>query len=81
MDEIRSWSRGFRTIDFICKRSPMTYDMPLMLSKINTELGWKPSVTLKKDWENGNLVFRKSNWLNNITSGEYATYYEKQYGN
>jgi dTDP-glucose 4,6-dehydratase len=29
-------------------------------SKINTELGWKPSVTLSKDW-NEPLVFRKSN--------------------
>jgi dTDP-glucose 4,6-dehydratase len=59
----------------------MTLRYAIDASKINTELGWKPSVTLKKDWENRNLVFRKSNWLNNITSGEYATYYEKQYAN
>jgi dTDP-glucose 4,6-dehydratase len=30
-------------------------------SKINTELGWKPSVTFEEGLENGNLVFRKSN--------------------
>jgi len=49
-------------------------------SKINTELGWKPSVTFEQgleitiDWYLSN-----QDWLNNVTSGEYASYYEKQY--
>ena len=48
-------------------------------SKINKELGWKPSVTFEQglektiDWYLANEV-----WLKNITSGEYAKYYEKQ---
>jgi dTDP-glucose 4,6-dehydratase len=49
-------------------------------SKINTELGWKPSVTFEQgleitiDWYLSN-----QDWLNNVTSGVYASYYEKQY--
>jgi dTDP-glucose 4,6-dehydratase len=49
-------------------------------SKINRELGWKPSVTfeegLKKtiDW-----YFENQEWLRHVTSGEYIKYYEEQY--
>jgi dTDP-glucose 4,6-dehydratase len=49
-------------------------------SKINTQLGWKPSVTFEQgleitiDWYLSN-----QDWLNNVTSGAYASYYEKQY--
>lgn len=49
-------------------------------SKINKELGWKPSVTFEQglnktiDWYLAN-----ENWLKNVTTGEYAMYYEKQY--
>jgi dTDP-glucose 4,6-dehydratase len=49
-------------------------------SKINTELGWKPSVTFEEglsqtiDWYLANET-----WLQNVTSGAYQSYYEKQY--
>jgi dTDP-glucose 4,6-dehydratase len=49
-------------------------------TKINNELGWKPSVTFEEgleitiDWYLSN-----QDWLENITSGEYVTYYDKQY--
>ena len=48
--------------------------------KINKELGWKPTVTFEEglsetiDWFLTNTA-----WLNNITSGAYATYYDNQY--
>jgi dTDP-glucose 4,6-dehydratase len=49
-------------------------------TKINRELGWKPSVTFEEglaqtiDWylENGE-------WLKHVTSGSYQQYYQKQY--
>jgi dTDP-glucose 4,6-dehydratase len=50
--------------------------------KINKELGWSPSVTFEEglsatiDWFLSNQT-----WLNNITSGAYAHYYETQYEN
>ena len=49
-------------------------------SKINKELGWKPSVTFEQglattiDWYLSN-----AEWLKNVTSGDYQKYYEKQY--
>ena len=49
-------------------------------SKINRELGWKPSVTFEEglaqtiDWYLDN-----EEWLKNVTSGDYQHYYNKQY--
>ena len=49
-------------------------------SKINKELGWKPSVTFEQglsetiDWYLSN-----PEWLKHVTSGEYQHYYEEQY--
>lgn len=49
-------------------------------SKINKELGYQPSVTFEEglsktiDWFLSNQA-----WLDNVTSGDYQQYYEKQY--
>jgi dTDP-glucose 4,6-dehydratase len=49
-------------------------------SKINKELGWKPSVTFEEglnitiEW-----YINNEEWLKNVTSGEYQKYYQKQY--
>ena len=49
-------------------------------SKINKELGWKPSVTFEQglsktiDWYLENTA-----WMQRIVSGEYEKYYSKQY--
>lgn len=49
-------------------------------SKIYKELGWKPTVTFEEglsetiDW-----YLENTTWLNNITSGAYAKYYEEMY--
>lgn len=51
-------------------------------TKINSELGWKPSVTIEEglektiDWYLGH-----GDWLKNVTSGAYMAYYEGQYEN
>lgn len=49
-------------------------------TKINKELGWKPSVTFEEglsqtiDW-----YLQNTEWLKHVTSGEYQRYYETQY--
>ncbi|MGN6618856.1 MAG: dTDP-glucose 4,6-dehydratase [Ilyomonas sp.] len=49
-------------------------------TKINKELGWKPSVTFEEglsktiDW-----YLENQQWLLDVTSGAYKQYYEKQY--
>ena len=51
-------------------------------SKINKELGWKPSVTFEEglsetiDWYLAN-----TEWLDHVTSGSYQQYYESMYTN
>lgn len=51
-------------------------------SKINEELGWKPSVTFEEglsqtiDW-----YLENTEWLKHVTNGEYQKYYELQYKN
>lgn len=49
-------------------------------SKINKELGWYPSVTFEQGLERTiDWFLSNETWLNNVTSGEYANYYQKQY--
>lgn len=49
-------------------------------SKINKELGWKPSVTFEEglsqtlDW-----YLQNTEWLQHVTSGEYQKYYDGMY--
>ena len=48
--------------------------------KINSELGWSPSVSFEEglsktiDW-----YLNNAEWLKNINSGEYQNYYNKHY--
>jgi dTDP-glucose 4,6-dehydratase len=50
-------------------------------SKLCNELGWRPSVDFKEglsktiDW-----YIENEQWMNNVTSGAYKDYYQKQYG-
>ncbi|MDF4220179.1 dTDP-glucose 4,6-dehydratase [Maribacter sp. M208] len=49
-------------------------------SKINRELGWKPSVTFEEGLEKTiNWFLENKDWLNNVTSGSYKEYYSNQY--
>ncbi|KIQ18702.1 dTDP-glucose 4,6-dehydratase [Flavobacterium sp. MEB061] len=49
-------------------------------SKINKELGWKPSVTFEEGLERTiNWYLNNEEWLQNVTSGLYKDYYKKQY--
>lgn len=49
-------------------------------TKINKELGWKPSVTFEEglsqtiDW-----YLQNDEWLKHVTSGDYQRYYQTQY--
>lgn len=49
-------------------------------SKINKELGWKPSVTFEEGLEKTiSWYLDNEEWLQNVTSGAYKDYYKKQY--
>jgi dTDP-glucose 4,6-dehydratase len=49
-------------------------------SKINKELGWKPSVTFEEGLDvTVSWFLENPEWLKNVTSGAYMQYYAKQY--
>ena len=49
-------------------------------SKINKELGWKPSVTFEQGLKITIAWYlNNEDWLNSVTSGAYQAYYQKQY--
>ena len=67
-------------ITFIKDRPGHDLRYAIDASKINKELGWKPSVTFEEglsktiDWYLDN-----QEWMSRIISGEYEDYYQKQY--
>lgn len=49
-------------------------------SKINKELGWTPSVTFEEGLAQTIVWYlENTEWLKNVTSGEYQQYYQDQY--
>ncbi|MDB5227661.1 MAG: rfbB [Bacteroidota bacterium] len=49
-------------------------------SKINEELGWKPSLQFETGLEKTvDWYLSNDEWLKHVTSGEYLSYYKKQY--
>ena len=76
----RSAGTSEQLIAYVTDRPGHDLRYAIDASKINSELGWKPSVTFEQgleltiDWYLSN-----SAWLKNVTSGDYQSYYEKQY--
>jgi len=67
-------------ITFVTDRPGHDLRYAIDASKINKELGYRPSVTFEQglsqtiDW-----FLSNQGWLDNVTSGDYQKYYEKQY--
>jgi dTDP-glucose 4,6-dehydratase len=84
MDEKLNRERGTseKLITYVKDRPGHDLRYAIDASKINKELGWKPSVTFEEglnktiDW-----YLENEDWLRSVTSGDYKMYYEKQYSN
>jgi dTDP-glucose 4,6-dehydratase len=82
MDEKIGREKGTsaQLISFVKDRPGHDLRYAIDASKINKELGWTPSVTFEEglsqtiDW-----YLNNRDWLDNVTSGNYQKYYEKQY--
>lgn len=49
-------------------------------TKLNTELGWKPSLQFEEGLEKTiDWYLANSEWVENVTSGNYKQYYDQQY--
>ncbi len=69
-----------KLISYVTDRAGHDMRYAIDATKINKELGWKPSLQFEEgitktiDWYMNNQA-----WLDNVTSGEYQKYYTKQY--
>jgi dTDP-glucose 4,6-dehydratase len=51
-------------------------------SKLEAELGWKPSITFEQGLERTvDWYLENQEWVTKVTSGAYQTYYEQMYSN
>jgi dTDP-glucose 4,6-dehydratase len=76
----RSEGQSAELITYVKDRPGHDLRYAIDASKINKELGWKPSVTFEEGLEQTiDWYLSNTEWLDNITSGEYANYYKKQY--
>ncbi|MFD2919416.1 dTDP-glucose 4,6-dehydratase [Terrimonas rubra] len=71
-----------KLITFVKDRPGHDLRYAIDATKINTELGWSPSVTFEEglsktiDW-----YLQNTEWLEHVTNGSYQAYYESQYSN
>jgi len=82
MDEKLGRKKGQseKLITFVKDRPGHDKRYAIDATKLNKELGWYPSVTFEEglsktiDW-----FLENKDWLENVTSGTYMDYYQKQY--
>jgi len=78
----RSPGSSEKLITFVKDRAGHDLRYAIDSSKLKNELGWAPTLKFEEgltrtvDWYLAN-----EKWLNNVLTGDYARYYEKQYGN
>ncbi len=71
-----------KLITFVEDRAGHDFRYAIDAGKIEQKLGWTPSLQFEEglgltiDWYMNN-----TEWLNNVTSGNYKAYYDKQYSN
>lgn len=78
----RAKGESEKLITFVKDRAGHDLRYAIDASKIEKELGWKPSVTFETGLEKTvDWYLQNESWLNNVTSGHYQKYYEEQYIN
>jgi dTDP-glucose 4,6-dehydratase len=76
----RSAGTSLDLISYVKDRPGHDLRYAIDASKINKELGWKPSVTFEEGLEKTiDWYLSNEEWLKNVTSGEYLNYYKNQY--
>jgi len=77
---IRKDGTSEKLITFVKDRPGHDLRYAIDATKINQELGWKPSVTFEEGLERTiDWYFENQEWLDHVTSGDYLEYYKKQY--
>lgn len=69
-----------KLITFVKDRAGHDLRYAIDATKLETELGWKPSLQFEEGLEKTvDWYLENEEWLANVTSGEYQEYYEQQY--
>ena len=69
-------------IQFVTDRAGHDLRYAIDSTKITNELGWKPSLQFEEGLEKTvEWYLNNSEWLNNVTSGNYQNYYNSMYVN
>jgi dTDP-glucose 4,6-dehydratase len=77
----REMGTSEKLISYVTDRAGHDFRYAIDSNKLMTELGWKPSVTFEEGLEKTvNWFLNNEEWLQNVTSGNYQTYYNDQYG-
>jgi len=76
----RNAGESARLITYIKDRAGHDLRYAIDASKLKQELGWQPSIPFQTALEKTvDWYLNNQGWLQNVTSGEYKKYYEKQY--
>jgi len=69
-----------RQISFVKDRAGHDLRYAIDSTKVQQELGWKPSLQFSQGLEKTvDWYLENEEWMNNVTSGDYQNYYENQY--
>lgn len=69
-------------ITFVTDRKGHDLRYAIDASKLENELGWKPSITFEEGLEKTvDWYLANADWVNKVTSGAYKTYYSNMYEN
>lgn len=77
----RAKGESEQLITFVQDRAGHDMRYAIDATKLNTELGWQPSLQFEEgisktiDW-----YLNNRQWIEDVTSGNYQKYYDKQYG-
>ncbi len=70
-----------KLITYVTDRAGHDFRYAIDSSKLHRELGWVPSLQFKEGLEKTvDWYLDNQEWLDNVTSGEYKSYYRKMYG-
>ena len=69
-----------KLITFVKDRAGHDLRYAIDSSKLQRELGWKPSLVFEQGLEKTvDWYLANQQWMDNIINGDYQKYYEKQY--
>ena len=78
----RAQGESEKLIQFVTDRAGHDLRYAIDSTKITNELGWKPSLQFEEGLEKTvDWYLNNSEWLNNVTSGNYQNYYNSMYAN